>query len=256
MSIQRVTLKTLKFTLSFFLLLLYSTAHAGFVTLHETEVNSIFSQPSFGFNTIEVRYSPTQQVVNDNLSSIDNDDEIFNNSTGLFSLSKNLTSNLSIAMFFVDNISSCGGTSPSIVGCAARYTSTINGIFDNNYDSFTLFDSSFVSGNLGAHTIAHELGHVFGLSGHVGDVNSRDNLMNPVVASNSVTTLTTDQINTIFDRNVNALIQTDISNGKRFIEVSPIAILTSSVAAVPEPLSIWMLLIGLIILFYRHQKIS
>ncbi len=233
-----------------------STASAGFVTLHETEINDIFSQANFGSDTIEVRFNATQEVTDDDLVIIDSESEITDSSSGLLSLSNALTSDLSIAMFYLDDILFCGGSSPSAVGCAARFTSSINGVFDNNYDSFTFFDSTFVSGSLGAHTIAHELAHVFGLT-HVPndtDTTARDNLLNPVVASDSVTTLTTDQINTIFDTSINALIQTDSSNGQLFIEVSPIAIL-ASVTAVPEPTSIWLLSIGMLFMVGKFRRL-
>lgn len=244
------------------------TANAGFITINESALESIFSQPIFGTRSIDVRINPFQSIVNDQFLSIDNAAEISSETNNgqidsLFELSQNLnlSTSSSIAMFFVDSINDCGGTGNNIVGCAQYSGYTINNVA-NTSESFAFIDSTYATTStlnssgidLGSYVIAHELGHVFGLSGHVGDNSARDNLMNPVVDANTVITLTSTQVDTLFDPAVNSLIQGNESTGF-FIEISPIAI--TSASAVPEPSTYAMLGLGLLLIgFHRKRKKS
>ncbi len=253
--LKRIINSTLHWlVISLVLMCLPLSANAGLITIDEDALDLIFSQSNFGNNTIDVRINAFQSITNDDYLNINTVTESQSGLLGLTenALSSDLSTSQSIAMFFVDDISYCGGATSNAVGCGARYFQTLNSVFDNNNASFAFVDSQYVSDPIGSAVIAHEVSHLFGL-GHVGTSSARDNLLNPTIdPSNSDTTLTTAQISTIFDRSVNTLIQGDAASGY-FIEISPIAIV-SSASLVPEPSTYAMLGLGLLLVGFQSQR--
>ena len=208
------------FYTGFFVALLTSVlapAQAAVVTTNESGMDDIFSQPSFGTHTIDIRFTPTFTLrVDPSLLRIDDDAEL----SALFDMAPSASPIAN--MFFVDAINFCGGVSgPSIIGCG------------NQPGNRLAVESGVAASSNGAALNAHELGHNLGLS-HVGT--SGTNLMNPFGFGN--TTLDASQVNTIL---MSGLVQTD-ANG-RFIQITPIL-----VSAVPVPATLPLALSALSVL--------
>jgi len=197
------------------LLLAQASAHAadGYVTTNETQLDTIYSQASFGTNTIDIRFLSFTSIVNASLTIIDSESEW----NTLLGLSRNLASPI-VNMYFVDKVQWCGSPGTSIVGCAISNVQAL--------------DSAYAAGSNGGVLAAHELGHNLGL-GHFTN-GAGNNLMNPILTSSFA--LTATQVSTLL---TSALIQSDA--GGRYIEIQPIAVLA---AAVPEPSQWALLLLG------------
>ena len=218
---------------------LAAEANAAFITTWDADMDAIFSQASFGANTIDVRYNAPQTLFAPQFLTIDD---------GVESLALLQTASLGpvIDMYFVDSIANCGPfPGPTIRGC---------GRFDNGgvYVE-SVFTSSAATGTpptgpqgiaLGASLQAHEIGHNLGLN-HVSGVG---NLMNPSVNFNVL--ITDTQAATILS---SPLVQMDTS-GQRFIEINPW--LVTNAATVPLPSTGLLLLCGLgtLALFRRRTS--
>jgi hypothetical protein len=202
-------------------------AEAGSVTTHESELDAIYSQSSFGANPIDIRFDPTQTVFNTALLTLDTDAEFDSLSTYAVASSK------IVSIFFVDHINACDGVSPNIVGCGSDPGNLI------------ALDSSFAAGALGAAAIGHELGHNLGLD-HIAGQNT--NLMNPIVYNGAAPApLTSAQVSKIL---TSPLVQTD-AQGHKYIEITPFAV----VASVPEPSVFVLMALGLgLIVFVRKRS--
>lgn len=208
---------------------LASAANAGFVTINEAGMDTIFSQSSFGANAVDIRFNPVQVVHNTALLVID-----ANFDAELDQLGGIVGPGNTVGMFFVDSIGYCGRPTSSTVGCA----------FIN--DNVIAMNSSFAAGAFGAKLASHELGHALGL---VHPTNPSDpinpaiatNLMYPTVNASSTANLTTGQVSTIFS---SSLIQIDSVTHQRFISITPYQVLADVVSHVPEPGTLLMAGVG------------
>jgi len=205
---------------------LAAPVEAGFVTLHESELDQIYSQPSFDGSPIDIRYNPTLTLVEPSLLMINSEAKL----DQLFSLGP--ASSPTVNLFFVDGISDCGGVElPAIIGCGSQSGNHI--VVDSNFAAKTPTAPSTVG--LGAILIGHEFGHNLGLD-HVPQTST--NLMTPSVTdsfflSADPASVAGNQIATIL---ASPLVQMD--GGQRFISITPIAVV------VPEPASLLFALAG------------
>lgn len=203
-------------------------SRAAFVTTNQADMNTIFSQASFGPNTIDVRFQPTISIANPSLLNINTLADL----NALFSLMP--VAPPGINMYFVDTVTVCSVPSPSptIDGCA-----TING---NSMvvASLAAADPAIFNGvTAGAILNAHELGHNLGLP-HNSECNppisTPPNLMDCQLAGFD---LTGAQVTAIL-ANTNVL-QMDATG--LFVDITPIVI-------VPLPAALPLLLGGLSLL--------
>jgi hypothetical protein len=193
-------------------------AQAGYITTNEAGMDAIYSQSSFGSDTVDIRFDAPRTIFSLDLATIDAGD------FGLLQ-GKIINPYPVVSMFFVDSVNDCGGSGGAFIGC-----SSLTG-------NIVAVDSSWAAnahGAYGAWLLAHELGHNLGLD-HVFPDNG-SNLMNQTVSTN-FGILTSAQVETILG---SGLIQTTDS-GQRFIEIAPIAVL----ASVPEVPTSLMLSSGL-----------
>lgn len=202
-------------------------AQAGYVTLPQTELNAIFSQqPAFATGSIEIRFNAAQNFFSNALLSVDVDTDmnIVYGGTGF--------AQKTIGMYFVDDISFCGVSSPSTVGCG---WTAAGGLV---VESSVADDGNFVGANL----LAHELLHNLGLNHFFSD---SQNLMAPTLMS-GMGTLLAAQVDTML---LSPFVQVDQATGQRFIQVQPYAVLAEPVDnnGVPEPGSVALAGLGLAI---------
>jgi hypothetical protein len=216
-----------------------ASARAGVATLHEDELNQIYSQASVknspilaglpaSEQRIDIRFNPIVTLSVPSLLTIDTEDQL----NQLFALGPHDVP--TVDLFFVDAINECGGeVSPPAIGCGQEPGNKI--AVESNFAAIAGAPGSV---GLGAALIGHELGHTLGLA-HVNP--PPGNLMNPSLSGNI--TLTADQVATILGTfgapgtPGSPLIQTDPSNGQRFVLITPFAI-------VPEPASLLFALLG------------
>ena len=193
------------------------SAHAGFVTLNQAGLDTIFSQtpvqdggpPPTGPLGISVRFNPTITVDDPSLLTINTEDELNN----LFAVGGSNAP--TVDLFFVDAINECGGIElPPAIGCGEQ-----NGNHIAIESGFAAQQGSAGNPGLGAILIAHELGHNLGLP-HTVDAS---NLMNATL--NGGFALTTEQAGVILN---SSLLQRDQTTNALFLSVTPFAI-------VPEP---------------------
>ena len=205
-----------------------STANAAMITsdiLHEAALDAIFSQASFGTHPIDIRFDPLVHLtVATNLLDLNTDTELVT----LFNLGPSAQPRTNL--FFVNSITSCGGASGNIIGCAATPGNVL------------AVQATFADRSDGAALIAHELGHNLGLD-HVVD---RGNLMNPIFTD--ATNLTLTQVTTML---ASDLVQFDAVAQQRFIRITPIVI-----SAIPLPISLPLFLSALIALGVRPRRSS
>ncbi len=172
-------------------------AKAAFVTTNEAGLDSVFSQSSFGSNTIDIRFNPTVTIENANLLNIDS-----NNKLNTLFNSNSTASNI-ISIFYVDNLSACGSISPSFIGCA-----------DFPGNKIVVESSAAADGVFGTTLLGHEIGHNLNLD-HVNG----NNLMNAFASASS--NLTPAQVMAIL---TSFLIQFDDDGTTRFIQITPVLV--------------------------------
>ena len=173
-------------------------ARAAFVTTNEAGMDGVYSQPSFGSDTIDIRFNPTVTLSNGSLLTI-------NDSAGLntlFSFNDATASNV-ISIYFVDSINWCGGFNTAIVGCASIGGNDI------------VVESAFAAGGFGTELLSHEVGHSLGL-GHTLFF-AAANLMSASLNGN--TTLTSSQVTTIL-----ASMYIQMDGSFRFIQITPVLV--------------------------------
>ncbi len=205
-------------------------ASAGYVTsFNQTLLDDIFSQTSFGGYDIEIRFNDPLSVVSPIVADLSSTDEFNgNNDFSLSWLAGELqVPNFTVALFFVDTISYCGGPGGNIIGCGSRPGGLI------------ALQSAAAADSNGTALFAHELGHNLGLT-HVA---VSGNLMNPSITGASA--LTETQVGSFIDLSTGASLSSIVRSdgGQLYISVTPIAVLA---AAVPEPQTWAMLLAGLL----------
>ena len=212
-----VTLRAFVFSV-FALVLAGPAAHAASVTRNEAAIEAIFSQASFGSNTIDVRYNPVKEIVNSDFLNIDTkalQDTVLRLGNPFGTV---------IDLYFVDTISFCGGFNVSIRGCAFPGFSGV------------MVESAAAARPSGAELMAHEISHNLGLGMH-----TPTGLM--TVSLDGDTTLASDQVQTILN---SQFIKKD-QNGL-FIEINPVLISatrTPDPSTAPLPASALLLLGGL-----------
>ncbi len=194
------------------LLVVPTLAQSALITLHEAALDAIFSQASFGENTIDIRFNDAKKIHNGNLQAIDSEAE-WNTLVGLAP-----EASPTVNLFFLDGVNWCGSTG-IWAGCGQHPGNVI------------AVNATMVAGQFGAEIIAHELGHNLGLD-HFDDV---PNLMHSTTYGN--TSLDAAQAASILQ---SALVQTDAA-GKRYIAITPIL--------VPEPQVLALMLCGLFLVF-------
>ena len=130
-----------------------SVASAGYVTSFDQAVlDDIFSQTSFGGYDIDIRFNAPLSVVAPVVADLSSTEEFNgNNDFSLSWLAGELqVPNFTVALFFVDTISFCGGPGSNIIGCGSRPGGLI------------ALQSAAAAGNNGTVLFAHELGHNLG----------------------------------------------------------------------------------------------
>jgi len=195
---RRSSLWVLVFILGGLLFAGVPEARAAFVTTNETGLDGVYSQPSFGANTIDIRFMPTVTFSNGDLLNITTEAGI----DALFAFNDGPASNI-ISMYFVDTLDFCSSFNASIVGC-----STLGG-------NDIAVESVFAASGSGTELLAHEIGHSLNLDHVTGN-----NLM--AAAINGFTTLTEAQVAIIFGNPLNPIIQTDAFG--RFVEIRPVLV--------------------------------
>ena len=193
-----------------------SPASAGFITLNNAQMNTVFSQVGFGTTPIDIRFNAAQTLNNPSLQAITSAAKW----TTLVGLAPDASP--TVNMFFVDSISFCSVPAPTAIGCGQTPGNVI--AVDSNWAANATYGTNLMS---------HELGHNLALA-HITPDNGT-NLMNPTISTSFA--LTAAQIATIL---ASGLVQTDIW-GDLFIAITPIAV-------VPEPSTVVLLAGGLIYL--------
>ena len=190
-------------------------AKAAFITTHETELESLFAYNGL---TLDVRYLPGTVLSDSSFLTLDSAAEF----AALLALTP-AASSPTINLLFTDSLSWCG-VPGAFIGCAELpgYRGVV--------------ESVFASTSTGDELVAHEIGHMFGLS-HIADVTR---LMNPILYGGIV--LGATEIATIL---ASPLIQND---GVDSIEILPITV-------IPEPGTVALLAIGIGGLAARRRRI-
>jgi hypothetical protein len=191
----------------FALLAATGAARAGYVSIDEGRLDTIFRQPldKWGWTPIDVQVLPTVSYVDTALTSIDDDSELWR----LFSLTPR--SSPVIDVFFVDAVNSCGGPAPNIIGCGLEPG---NALAVSSYWSSTSY---------GPALLAHELGHNLGLD-HVAQ--SSPNLMNPMLTGN--TDLEQWQVNALYS---SPFVDWNTRPGQPFFTILPVAVIVGDPSA-------------------------
>ena len=207
-----------------------SVASAGYVTSFDQAVlDDIFSQTSFGGYDIDIRFNAPLSVVAPVVADLSSTEEFNgNNDFSLSWLAGELqVPNFTVALFFVDTISFCGGPGSNIIGCGSRPGGLI------------ALQSAAAAGNNGTVLFAHELGHNLGLT----HLSVSGNLMHPTITGASA--LNETQVGSFLDLTTGAGLSSILRDdgGQLYISGTPIAVLA---AAVPEPQTWAMMLAGLL----------
>lgn len=205
-------------------LLIAPVTQAAYVTINEAGMDGVFSQASFGQTPIDIRIGAVTQFVRPTLLDISSDaeiDQVFNLHVG----DKNI-----VNFYFVDTISACGLIDAGIIGCGELPGN--NFVVESDWAANTAIPPG---GNIttGVNILAHELGHNLGLSHRFGN-----NLMNGFV-----TGFQDLNFAEVADIRVSPLVQHD-ANGF-FIMINPVLIVAAA-TAVPEPSTIFLVLVGLV----------
>jgi len=187
-------------------------AEAGFITIDQTGMSEIFSQSSFDATPIDIRFNPSQVIVDPELVDINSQADL----TALVDLAPDPTP--TVDAFFVDQINFCGFEDEAINGVVFGCAQLPGHVFVEESDAAELSPATLMG---------HELGHNLDLQHTLADP---DNLMNFLFPHGMM--LTEEQVTTILQ---SPLVQTD-PTGQKFIRITPIAIV-----AIPEPTTLLLL---------------
>lgn len=206
--------RVLSITLLAIALIAPSAAKAAFITTHETALEALFASNGL---TLDVRYLSSAVLADSTYLTLDNAAEF----TALLALTPAAPSP-TINLLFVDSLAWCG-VPGAFIGCA-------------ELPGFRgAVESAFASTATGDELVAHEIGHMFGLT-HIADVTR---LMNPTIFGGTI--LTGGEVATIL---ASPLVQND---GVDYIEILPILV-------VPEPGTFVLLAIGIGGLAARRRR--
>lgn len=197
-------------------------ATSASVTIYETRLDEIFSQPSFGSTPVDIRFLEPVELVAPELLDIDSEADY---ETLRYTYTERFPPTI-IRMFFVDRIGFCG--KPKRRGIGGCTNSTI-----------VVLDAQKLRGNPDRQGVdelmAHELAHIFLGNGHARG----NNLMNPAMA-NGRDELTPEQALQIVHGRVGRSdsgpywVQTD--GPTRYIEIVPVLVVGSAGESGERPL--------------------
>ena len=219
-------------------MLLAPLSQAAYVTINEVGMDAVFSQASFGNNTVDIRIGAVTQLVRPDLLDIGMDAQI-DTLFGLHVGAANV-----VNFYFIDTIhDSCGVAGAGVIGCGESPGNDflVESVFADN--SSTPGDGITT---VGVQLLSHELGHNLGL-GH----NNGNFLMNPFI--NGFATLTEAEVAIILG---SVLVQMDVT-GQRFILINPVLIVaeqTDPPNGVPEPSSMVLAMAGLLAFSLRRNQ--
>ena len=196
-------------------------ARAAFVTTQEVGVDGVYSQSSFGMDTVDIVFNPTLTLSNGDLLNIDNESRL----TTLFAFNDATASNV-VSIYFVDTLDWCDGFNTSIVGCASLGGNDI------------VVESEAAFGVFGTELIAHEIGHSLNLD-HVIVANLMTNVLNGNII------LTPEQVVALLGS-----FRIQMDNSGLFVEVTPVL-----VTPLP-PAGIMFVSAILVLLGFQRRKIS
>lgn len=207
-------------------------ANAATIEFDEAGVEAVFGQQTvidFAGVGIDFRIIGTETIVDSELTAIESEaelDALWGNSYG---------GPLALNMFFVDDISWCGGPGNGIVGCGQR-------------PGFqTAIIDSWAASAFGPELMAHEIGHNLGLP-HT-DFTNQTNLM--WTSLNGDTTLDPDQVVSIF---ASPVVQTDPGSGNPFIEIVLINVVETATVPLPASGGVLIGAIAMAALLRRRRK--
>jgi hypothetical protein len=182
-----------------------AVAEAGFITIDQTGMSAIFSQPSFSDTPIGIRFNPPQVIVDPGLLDINNQAQL----TALVDLAPDPAP--TVDAFFVDQVNFCGFEDEPVINGSVNGCAQLPGhVFVEDSDAAELSPATLMG---------HELGHNLNLQHTLADP---DNLMNFLFPHGMM--LTEEQVAIILQ---SSLVQTG-PTGQKFIQITPIAIVATS----------------------------
>jgi len=222
--------------LSFLILIISTTSQAAFVSYDEALLDNIYSQDIFrtidpgGVDlSLDIRFNDVVELVSEDFLNIDSNAELgslWSNHVG----ARNV-----VNAYFVDSLD-IGGSGLVGIGEVGANDLAIESVFASNNPTL----------------LAHELGHNLNMihldyDAVTGDVGP-DDLMHPfILGGTNISFSTFIDMSVMYPYlgsvDVNSVIQGDDATGY-FVEITPILVTSGAVSAVPEPASIFLMMIG------------
>ena len=222
--------------ISFLILIISTTSQAAFVSYDEALLDNIYSQDIFrtidpgGVDlSLDIRFNDVVELVSEDFLNIDSNAELgslWSNHVG----ARNV-----VNAYFVDSLD-IGGSGLVGIGEVGANDLAIESVFASNNPTL----------------LAHELGHNLNMihldyDAVTGDVGP-DDLMHPfILGGTNISFSTFIDMSVMYPYlgsvDVNSVIQGDDATGY-FVEITPILVTSGAVSAVPEPASIFLMMIG------------